>query len=172
MLVDALLAAEPIMHFADHVTNPAKYLHLTDSIIELIQMSDNEVNCASLFFSVGTDHSQKLHEAQAILNRITSRDLYKTVDYKVFPWEWKGHLCRFFNPEVIVAAAKSHNPENDEERDALRELSTQHVIIDEAVLHYGMGNTNPIDKIRFYSKRKPHGMRSPPSSMDWPDRGP
>jgi len=24
------------------------------------------------------------------------------------------------------------------------------------VLHYGMGNTNPIDKIRFYSKRKPH----------------
>lgn len=50
MLVDALLAAEPIMHFADHVTNPEKYLHLTDSIIELIQMSDDEVNCAPLFF--------------------------------------------------------------------------------------------------------------------------
>ncbi|KAF9782073.1 hypothetical protein BJ322DRAFT_1074190 [Thelephora terrestris] len=138
MLVDALLAAEPIMHFADHVTNPSKYLYLTDSITELIQMSNDENLC----------------EAQAILNRITSRDLYKTVDYKVFPWEWKGHLRKFFSPELIVAAAKSHNPENDEERDTLRELSTQHIIIDEAVLHYGMGNSNPIDKIRFYSKRK------------------
>jgi len=123
-----------------YVTSPEKFLHLTDSIIELIQMSDDK----------------NLGEAQEILNRITSRDLYKTVDYKVFAWEWKEHLRRFFNPEAIVAAAKSHNPKNDEERAALEELSTQHVIIDEAVLHYGMGNTNPIDKIRFYSKRKPH----------------
>jgi hypothetical protein len=95
------------------------------------------------------------------LNRITTRDLYKTVDYKVFAWEWIGYLRKFFNPEAIVAAAKSHNPKNDEERAALEELSTQHVIIDEAVLHYGMGKTNPIDMIRFYSKRKPHGPYSP-----------
>lgn len=92
------------------------------------------------------------------MNRITSRDLYKTVDYKVFAWDWKGHLRRFFNPKTIVSAAKLHKPENDEERAALEELSTQHVIIDEAVLHYGMGNDNPIDKIRFYSKRKPQGV--------------
>ena len=85
------------------------------------------------------------------------------VDYKVFTWDWKGHLHRFFNPEEIVSAAKSHKPENHEEQAALEELSTQHIIIDEAVLHYGMGNSNPIDKIRFYSKRKPQGTR-PPSS--------
>ena len=96
-----------------------------------------------------------------ILNRITSRDLYKTVDYKVFPWQWKGHLCKFFNPGAIVVAAKSHNPKNDAERAIVDELSTQHIIIDEAVLHYGMGENNPIDKVRFYSKRKPHGTRSP-----------
>ena len=52
MVVDALLAAEPIMHFADHVTNPEKYLHLTDSIIELIQMSNDRVSSASLFLSL------------------------------------------------------------------------------------------------------------------------
>ena len=49
MIVDALLAAEPVMHFADHVTKPERYLHLTDSIIELIQMSDDQVSSASLF---------------------------------------------------------------------------------------------------------------------------
>lgn len=83
------------------------------------------------------------------------------VDYKVFTWGWTGHLRRFFNPEAIVTAAKSHNPENGEEQAVLDELSTKHVIIDEAVLHYGMGNCNPIDKIRFYSKRKLHGTCSP-----------
>lgn len=104
-------------------------------------------------------------EGQAILNRITSRDLYKTVDYKVFTWDWKGHLQRFFNPEAIVSAARSHKPENDDEMAALGELSIHHVIIDEAVLHYGMGNSNPIDKVRFYSKRKPQGMHPLPFRM-------
>lgn len=51
MVVDALLAAEPIMHFADYVTKPERYLHLTDSIIELIQMSDDQVSPLPLLFS-------------------------------------------------------------------------------------------------------------------------
>lgn len=50
MLVDALLVAEPIMHFANYVTNPERYLRLTDSVVELIQMSDDKVSSASLFF--------------------------------------------------------------------------------------------------------------------------
>lgn len=44
MIVDALLAAEPVMHFADDITKPERYLHLTDSVIELIQMSDDKVS--------------------------------------------------------------------------------------------------------------------------------
>jgi len=49
MIVDALLASEPVMHFADYVTNPEKYLHLTDSIIELIQMSSDRVSLSHSF---------------------------------------------------------------------------------------------------------------------------
>ena len=159
------------MHFADYVVKPEKYLHLTDSIIELIQMSDNRVSYLPHLSRLRLTVLQDLIEAQAILNRITSRDLYKTVDYKVFTWDWKGHLRKFFNPEAIVSAAKSHKPETDEERAALMELSTNHVIIDEAVLHYGMGNSNPIDKIRFYSKRKPQGTHPPSSRTDLPESG-
>lgn len=44
MVVDALLAAEPAMHFADYITKPERYLHLTDSITELIQMSNDRVS--------------------------------------------------------------------------------------------------------------------------------
>lgn len=53
MIVDALLAAEPVMRFADHVTNPERYLHLTDSIIELIQMSDDKVSSVPFIFQLG-----------------------------------------------------------------------------------------------------------------------
>ena len=48
MVVDALLAAEPVMQFASHITKPEKYLHLTDSIVELIQMSDDKVSSIPL----------------------------------------------------------------------------------------------------------------------------
>lgn len=53
MVVDALLAAEPVMRFADHITNPDRYLHLTDSIVELIQMSENPVSLMSFFSLLG-----------------------------------------------------------------------------------------------------------------------
>lgn len=53
MVVDALLAAESVMHFADYVANPERYLHLTDSIIELIQMSNDPVSSVSLFSRLG-----------------------------------------------------------------------------------------------------------------------
>ena len=49
MVVDALLAAESVMHFADYVTKPEKYLHLTDSIVELIRMSEDQVSPIPLF---------------------------------------------------------------------------------------------------------------------------
>ena len=88
------------------------------------------------------------------------------VDYKAFTWDWQDHLYKFFNPEAIVSAAKSHEPENDEEQAALEELSTRHIIIDQTVLHYGMGKSNPIDKVRFYSKRTPQGIPPPSFQTD------
>jgi hypothetical protein len=62
MVVDALLAAEPVMHFAGYVTKPEKYLHLTDSIIELIQMSDDQVSSVPLFPRLGLIVSRTLWE--------------------------------------------------------------------------------------------------------------
>ncbi|KAG9017660.1 hypothetical protein FRB90_000356, partial [Tulasnella sp. 427] len=41
MMVDALLAAEPVFHFSEAIDDPKKYLHLTDSIIEDIERRDD-----------------------------------------------------------------------------------------------------------------------------------
>lgn len=44
MIVDALLAAEPVFHLAEAIDDPAKYLHVTDSIIEDIERRDDPVS--------------------------------------------------------------------------------------------------------------------------------
>jgi hypothetical protein len=100
--------------------------------------------------------------------------LYKCVDYKTLPWVYRENLRDFCTPEIIVKAAKAYRPTTDAERKLVEELEPKHVIVDEALLHYGkgthfshnylsdlitvgMGQDNPLDKIKFYSKNKPRG---------------
>ena len=49
---------------------------------------------------------QRLEAAQAILNRVETRDLYKSVDLKVFHWDMKAKLKAAFTPESVVNAFK------------------------------------------------------------------
>lgn len=44
MIVDALLAAEPVLKFARHIDNPEKFLYLTDNIMSEILSSDKPVS--------------------------------------------------------------------------------------------------------------------------------
>lgn len=55
MIVDALLSADKHMHIAEQIYDPAKFLYLTDSIIEKVAMSDDPVCCFTCTLTV-TDH--------------------------------------------------------------------------------------------------------------------
>ena len=44
MIVDALVEADKYLKFSDKITNPREYLHLTDSVIEDINRSTNDVS--------------------------------------------------------------------------------------------------------------------------------
>ena len=57
-----------------------------------------------------------------------------------------------------MSAAKTYQPNTDKEMELVKELNPRHVIIDEVILHYGMGKNNPLDKVKFYSKHHPAGM--------------
>ena len=111
---------------------------------------------------------QKLAEAQAILHRIDVRDIYKSVDLKVFTWDMKAKLKAAFTPATIVqsmkdlyemratldsATAQALEEVNPEDVNA---LAPKHIIIDLTERHHGMKNENPLDYIRFYSKHNPH----------------
>lgn len=48
MVVDALIAADPVLHLADMIEDAQKYLGLTDSILENIERSTDPVSASSL----------------------------------------------------------------------------------------------------------------------------
>jgi deoxynucleoside triphosphate triphosphohydrolase SAMHD1 len=162
MLVDALLSAEPHMHIAEQVHIPEKYIHLCDNIVQRIEMSEDPVRLKNFTISLRrSDFSvltQELQQARAILARVTTRDLYKCVDFKALHWDYLEKLREYCTPESVVLAAKTYQPKTEIERKLIEELDPKHVIVDEAILHYGMGKDNPLDKVKFYSKHHPNGM--------------
>ncbi len=65
-------------------------------------------------------------------------------------------MCeQHITPQSIVKAAK--NLFADTNPDNVKNLDPKHVIVDFSPMHYGMGDKNPLDSVRFYSKHNPHG---------------
>ncbi|KAF5371517.1 hypothetical protein D9615_009616 [Tricholomella constricta] len=141
MIIDALLAAEPHMQIARQVFCPDKYLHLTDNIMPQIEATTDE----------------KLAPARDIFSRIRTRDLYKLVDYKVVDFPYADMFKECITPEQIVEAARAlPTTEDPAIRDLVKKLCAQDVICDFSLMHYGMKEDNPLDSVRFYSKRHPN----------------
>jgi len=181
MMVDAMLVAEPYLKIASQIYDPKRYLELTDDIRTEIQRSQAPVRTYVLRISTSLDDntwSQELLEAQSILGRIQNRDLYRCVDYKVFDWEHREFLQENITPEDIVAEAKrecsaraaSGQPaaelgfETDDESDDIspediEDLTKEKVIVSFSTMHYGMKEKNPLDFVKFYTKRRPNSMQ-------------
>ncbi|THH02196.1 hypothetical protein EW026_g597 [Hermanssonia centrifuga] len=156
MIIDALLSAEPHMKIAEHIDDPKKFVFLTDDIKTRIEMTTEP----------------ELAEARALFRRINIRDLYKCVDYKIFPWKLKDICRQHITAEAIVEAAKKapfatcdpqeidgSDPEQVDAQDVgpadpqtVEALDPKHVIIDMAEMHYGMKEKNPLNYVQFYSK--------------------
>ncbi|VDB84659.1 unnamed protein product [Peniophora sp. CBMAI 1063] len=169
MLIDAVMAAEPYLKIAEQISDPKRYLHLTDNIMPRIQESTED----------------ELAEARRIFDRVTNRDLYRCVDYKVFSYDERPVLQQEVTEEAVVRAAKSLKPGKfrfpagtdsnfpgfgsiDDDQDDLDDapalidaerlaaLRPCDVVVTMSTMHYGMKNENPLNKISFYSKRHPN----------------
>lgn len=108
--------------------------------------------------------------SRTILRRIQTRELYKCVDFKVVDWDLREIFEEKITAAHIVQAVRNMNmdvPPLIESSDSSSSVSTQEdeeslqvedVIVDFSKMHHGMGARNPLDFVRFYSKRTPHGM--------------
>ncbi|TFK24225.1 HD-domain/PDEase-like protein [Coprinopsis marcescibilis] len=135
MIVDALISAEPYLSIANRVFDPKRFLHLSDVIMNTIEESD----------------APALEKAREIFSRIRDRNLYKLVDYKVVDFDIAREWKQLVTKEAIFEKAKliCHNAANSES------LSVDDIIVDFSMMHHGMKEKNPMDKVRFYSKRNP-----------------
>ncbi|KAH6890072.1 HD-domain/PDEase-like protein [Coprinopsis sp. MPI-PUGE-AT-0042] len=146
MIVDALMSAEPYLKIAERVTNPRKFIHLSDIIMNTIEESE----------------APELEEARKIFTRIRHRDLYRCVDYKVVDWELRNAFEAFITPEKIVAAIRSLPPFDVQSFEnmagltqSLEEVQPEDIVVDFSTMHYGMKAQNPLERIKFYSKTRP-----------------
>lgn len=84
------------------------------------------------------------------------------VDNKTFEWAHQELCQKQFTPARIVEAAKEEFAKSSEGELCSKtldvtELSPDDVIVDFCKLHYGKKDANPLDTIKFYSKRSPNG---------------
>ncbi|KAJ7983116.1 hypothetical protein DFH06DRAFT_1172457 [Mycena polygramma] len=136
MIVDALILAEPHMKIAEQIDIPKKFLYLTDDIMPRIESSEDP----------------ELEGAREIFDRIRLRDLYKFVDQRVVEWERRHIFGEHITAERIVKEARRLAQEEGTEID-LTDLTPDTVIVDLSTMHYGMKDKNPLDFVKFYSKR-------------------
>jgi len=138
MVVDALLAADPILDISSRISDPERYLYLTDSILEEIERS--------------ADHW--LTPAREIILRIRRRDLYRCVDYLHVGVADKAALAKVVTAQEVVREANviRSRIEDSEGREGVREVTDSDVIIDWSYLHYGMREQDPIEQVLFYGK--------------------
>lgn len=91
------------------------------------------------------------------------------VDKMFLSWELRDMWKRNYTPARILKAAKSMSTsiEDPEIRDLIHNLKEEHIIVEMAVLHHGMGDKFPLDNCKFYGKYKPNGNITFHLSIVW-----
>ncbi|GES92426.1 HD phosphohydrolase domain-containing protein [Rhizophagus clarus] len=126
MIIDALIAADPVLKISDSIDNPDEYLKMDDTILNRIEYSDDT----------------GLKKSREIIRRIRRRELYKFVDEFLVP---KNLKKEFKENQITTKKIIAHD----------NGLKEEDVIVDILVLNYGKKDENPIDNVEFYDKNQP-----------------
>ncbi|CAB4467412.1 HD-domain/PDEase-like protein [Rhizophagus irregularis] len=130
MILDALIAADPVLEISKSIDKPSEYLKMDDTILNRIEYSDSD--------------DPDLKKSKEIIRRIRKRDLYKFVDEFLVPKDLKGKFEKDKITKIIT---------DQLEHDGLKK---EYVIVDILILNYGKKEENPIDNVKFYDKNQPN----------------
>ncbi|KZS90930.1 HD-domain/PDEase-like protein, partial [Sistotremastrum niveocremeum HHB9708] len=145
MYIDALLAADEYLDIASRIDNPERYQYLTDDIILEIERST----------------APELAKSRDIIRRVRKRQFYAEVDQVYIPWaagkRWEKELTAEKIFQQYQALDATCNKEDDDVHTHEDEaLKVEDILIHHGPLHWGRGSNNPIQNVRFYSKRNAH----------------
>ncbi|XP_030832169.1 deoxynucleoside triphosphate triphosphohydrolase SAMHD1-like [Strongylocentrotus purpuratus] len=139
MMVEALIKADPHLRIfprangtkltmSESLDDMHAYTHLTDSVLEHI-----------LFSQKGS-----LKESKDIIQKILTRQLYKCVGQSQPPADTKLEKPLEISKAICLAVS--------EEELKGPQLDPDDLVVHVVKMDYGMGNQNPVDYVRFYSK--------------------
>eukprot|EP00590_Aulacoseira_subarctica_P000998 CAMPEP_0172428374 /NCGR_PEP_ID=MMETSP1064-20121228/46123_1 /TAXON_ID=202472 /ORGANISM="Aulacoseira subarctica , Strain CCAP 1002/5" /LENGTH=168 /DNA_ID=CAMNT_0013173119 /DNA_START=204 /DNA_END=710 /DNA_ORIENTATION=- len=144
LLRDILVKAEPYFRLNNYsissaITDPDAFQLLTDSIIDVIEFSENPM----------------LAESKGLIHRFKGRDLYMPIDS---PWRLDDaeeklleNMSEMEMKQALLQVARlcKDDVSFDVERFILEEL-----IIEQRLIHHGMKRENPTNFCRFLSKHQ------------------
>ncbi|KAJ2958880.1 hypothetical protein NQZ79_g5581 [Umbelopsis isabellina] len=118
---------EPVLKISEKVDDEYEYLKLTDDILKTIQFSECD----------------ELKKAREIIKRLRTRKLYRFVDEFLIPAGMEQCLTeeKITSQELVSYQSDNAN------------LTEEDVIIEWLVINYAMKDRNPMDSVRFFSKR-------------------
>ncbi|KAI8583987.1 hypothetical protein K450DRAFT_220918 [Umbelopsis ramanniana AG] len=127
MITDILVAADPFLKISESVEDPKKFWKLTDGILKTIEHSEDD----------------ELKDARQIIKRLRTRKLYRFVDEFLIPAGMESHITK---DKISARELVSYQSDNSG-------LVEEDVIIEWLVINYAMKDRNPMDSVRFFSKR-------------------
>ncbi|KAF9474606.1 HD-domain PDEase-like protein [Pholiota conissans] len=146
MVIDALSAANEYLGIAKRIFKPEEYVHLSDHILTEIESSK----------------VPELAESRAIIKAMRRRQLYKFVEFKSIEWPFRDVFRKNITPARIMEAVKKILDKRPMGGDVylddrtLVSLEESDIIVNFSTRSFGMKEKNPVDFVRFYSKRNPN----------------
>lgn len=123
MVVDIMIAAEPIFHYSQQIHNPIKYLYLTDNIISYIEQCEDT----------------RLDTAKQLIYRLKIRKLYKMAIELTLPHSDKTLVRTITTLDIL-------------DHDQSKLLNAHDVIVQNLKLNYALNEKNPVKHVHFYHK--------------------
>ena len=130
--------------------HPQSYLLLKDSILDVIAMNPDP----------------NLRRARCLINRFRSHKLYKKVAEQAISngehvdHSWQQELWSMDDSEIAKQIVKHGDFE-----DKSRKFSEDDIIVEKRKIHHGMGDSNPVNSIRFLPKSQLSKLRNPPEDL-------
>jgi hypothetical protein len=82
------------------------------------------------------------------------------VDYIFLTWDFYVMHKENVTPQRVAEEIAKIDVSSTSE-DGVDQPTADDVVIDFCVMHFGKGNENPMQNVKFYSKRQPNGETSP-----------
>ena len=123
IVCDIIRESDGILYdYLDVIYDPERYIHLDDSLLHEIRVSDDP----------------RLAKAQALVEKFDRRELYSCVGEKGINLQLAKKMGKITEADIINAATNSGN------------LKAEDICVRKCNMHFGMKEKNPLSEVSFF----------------------